>query len=69
MHNKFYIASSYKRMKSSFVTSLGFPGLHGSSIALSASIPKSSSLTPTSFNVCVIPTDLDNSDIFHTHQK
>ena len=49
-------------MKSSFDTSLGFPGLQGSSIAFSASISKSSSLHPVSFTVWVIPTAFDNSD-------
>jgi len=42
----YYIAFLYNSIKSSFVTSLGFPGLQGSSIALSAKLPKSSSFTP-----------------------
>jgi len=46
-----YQAFSYKSIKSCFVTSLGFPGLQGSSIALSASIAKSFFFAPTSFTV------------------
>ena len=46
-------------MKSCFVTSLGLPGLHGSSIAFSANISKSSFLPPTSDTVCVLPTFSD----------
>ena len=57
----------YNSIKSSFDTSLGFPGLQGSSIDLSASISKSSSLHTVSFTVWVIPTAFDNSDIFHTN--
>lgn len=44
----YYHACLYKLIKSSFVTSLGFPGLHGSCIAFSASISISSSFAPTS---------------------
>ena len=43
---KSYIALLYSSMNSSFVTSLGFPGLHGSFIAFSANISKSSSFAP-----------------------
>ena len=50
-------------MKSSLVTSLGFPGLQGSSIALSASIGISSAFPPTSPTVWVIPTFSDKSFI------
>ena len=53
-------------MKSSIDTSLGFPGLQGSSIAFLANISKSSSFPPTSETVCVTPTAADNSLILFT---
>ena len=59
-----YIACLNNSIKSSFVTSLGLPGLQGSCIALSANIGKSSSFAPVSFTVCVIPTCSDKSLIF-----